>query len=158
MASYSRDKFTLSVTIVSKNKTKTKKKNENVSVWLRKTFTNSYWQTMKCLCQCCGTGTCQNYDHIRAANWKTKRLQHRCYLVRKQLEDFLCMNLWSPIPCYFSQGFESVFWKTIHVLAFFSTTRFCCRIKIFNHFIGTKHKVTETFFCYIVCLLNHSVR
>ena len=96
LASYNRDKFVLSVTIASK-----KKRSENVSVWLRKTFTERYWQLMKCLCKCCDIRTCQNYDNIRTANWKTKRLQRRCYLARKQLQDFLWMNLWSLVPCCF---------------------------------------------------------
>ena len=123
-----------------------RKKMKKISVWLRKTFTESYWQMMKCLCQCCDIGTCQNHDHIRTANWKTKRLQRWCYLVRKQLEDFLWMNLWSLIPCYLSRGFFLVwfgsFFLTIHVLAFHSTIRFCYLIEIFNHFVGAKYKAT----------------
>ena len=56
------------------------------------------------------------------------------------------MNLWSPILYYLSQGFVFVFFfKTIHVLAFFSTIRFCYRIKIINYFIGAKQKAIETF-------------
>ena len=105
IVSYNKDTFILSVTIVSKEK-----KSENISVCLRKTFTESYWQMMKCLCQCCDIGTCQNHDHIRTVNSKTKRLQHWYYLVRKQLEDFLWMNLWSLILCYLSRGFVLVGW------------------------------------------------
>ena len=86
-------------------------KGEKFSIWLRKAFTESYWQMTKCLCECCDLGTCQHYDHIRMADWKTKRLQRRCYLVRKQFKDFLWMNLWSPIPCYLSQGFVFVLSK-----------------------------------------------
>ena len=103
MVSYNKDTFIPSVTIVSKGK-----KSENISVCLRKTFTESYWQMMKCLCQCCDIGTCQNHDHIRTVNSKTKRLQRWYYLVRKQLEDFLWMNLWSLILCYLSRGFVLV--------------------------------------------------
>ena len=69
MVSYNKDTFILSVTIVSKEK-----KMKKISVWLRKTFTESYWQMMKCLWQCCDIGTCQNHDHIRTVNWTTKKI------------------------------------------------------------------------------------
>ena len=44
MASYNRDEVTLSVTIFSKEMVKKK-----ISVWPRKTFSDSYWQMTKCL-------------------------------------------------------------------------------------------------------------
>ena len=70
MASYNKDKFILSVVIVLKQTNK--KNNENISVWLRKNFTKSYWQMMKCLRQCCDTGICQNYNHIDTPTEKQK--------------------------------------------------------------------------------------
>ena len=45
----------------------------------------------------------QNYDHIRTANWKTKRSQCRFYSVKKQFEDFLWVSLMSPRPCYLAR-------------------------------------------------------
>ena len=55
-ASYNRDKFILLVTIFF-----FKRNGEKISVWLSQTFTESYWQMPKCLCQCRAFGICQNY-------------------------------------------------------------------------------------------------
>ena len=58
-----------------------------ISIWLKKTFTESYWLMTKCWCQCCDLGYCQNYDHIRMADWKTK-------------DRSADVSLWSPWSLY----------------------------------------------------------
>ena len=56
------------------------------------------------------------------------------------------MSLWTPITCYFSEGFKIKvrFWF-FEKQNYLSTIRFCNRTETFNHFIGATHKATETF-------------
>ena len=73
-ASYNRDKFILLVTIFFK------RNGEKISVWLSQTFTESYWQMPKCLCQCCAFGICQNYDQGCGADVTRSRSNYKISL------------------------------------------------------------------------------
>ena len=103
IASYNRGKFTLPVTIVSKEMVK------KINVWLRKTFSKSYGQMTKCL----ANAVISELVRIMIT-YVRQRLQCRFYSVREHFEDFLWKSLFSPIPCYFARVLYGFFSKNYH--------------------------------------------
>ena len=132
MAPYKGDKFIFSVTIVSKKKiVKTSMFDKENLHWKLLTDDEElmlmlrYW------------GMPESWSHAYGTLEKAKRLQRRCYLVRKQLDESMITNtmLFQPRFCF--SYFEKLH---LYTLFFF-----------YNTFIGAKHTATETF---LHCLLN----
>ena len=101
-ASYNRDKFILLVTIFFQKKW-----------WKNKCLTkpNLHWKLLT------DAEVLVPMPCFRDLSELWSRLRCRCYSVRKQLQDFTRMSLWTPIPCHFSQVFFCfflflLFWKT----------------------------------------------
>ena len=82
-------------------------------------------------------GMPESWSHAYGTLEKAKRLQHRCYLVRKQLDESMITNtmLFQPRFCF-------SYFEKLHLYALFF---------FYNTVIGAKHTATETF---LHCLLN----